>query len=405
MGDVSYFKIASTPGVGEVNSKMNQRSKILISSTAWQGTLACVQSLGRRGCDVYVVDHDPLMSAVAHSRFCKGVVASPEEADEQAYTDFIGRHLQEIRYDLFIPISDRCVRYCSQNRSDWGQYVRLLLPPTDAVALASSKTKTCEFAIQEGITIPQTYFPADLDEVKRLCTEDIYPCVVKIPVSTASKGVFIANDQQELMRLYSSNDFDRQWPIIQRYVKGPFYGATAVAEQGEIVSSFMFSNLEQHLTGGTHPWALGASDPALLDITAKIIRKLNWTGAIDLDFIKGGDSRYYLLEINPRFSGTINFAYRLGIDLPWDYWCVSQGRPVEDRVPVAHMEQKHFATLLPTALLWSYKNKKIISDFLPGLFNFKDKNNIYLDDPMLLFFQWREAYWHWQDARKLMERS
>ena len=50
-----------------------------------------------------------------------------------------------------------------------------------------------------------------------------------------------------------------------------------------------------------------------------MVRALDWHGAVDFDFLRDATGQYLLLELNPRFSGTINFACKMGVDLPGAY--------------------------------------------------------------------------------------
>jgi carbamoylphosphate synthase large subunit len=77
---------------------------------------------------------------------------------------------------------------------------------------------------------------------------------------------------------------------------------------------------------------------------------LNWTGGIDLDLLQRKDGGYVLLEINPRFSGTAVFPFKLGIDLPMGYVNLKGDINPPSQNPAAQSDAEHFVSLLEESL-------------------------------------------------------
>ena len=113
--------------------------------------------------------------------------------------------------------------------------------------------------------------------------------------------------------------------MIQEFVDGDFYGLTCIAYEGKIVNFFMYRTNWKYSMQGTPPIIYSVIDEKLLELAGNIISKLNWSGAINLDIPQRPQRGYLLLEVNPRFGGTLNFAYRMGIDLPWAYCQLALG--------------------------------------------------------------------------------
>lgn len=374
--------------------------KILVTSGAWQASLACVQSLGRVGHEVYLVDQEPLL-AVARSKYCRGQFFSPSEKYKGPYVNFLKDLLAKETFDLLIPISGRCVQYCVDNREMMERYVRLLLPSQEAVTTANSKTRTCAFAIEHNITIPKTYFPPNREEVLKLSEKNIYPCVVKVPISRASQGIYFADNRAELATLFERESFDGQWPIIQEYVEGDMYGVSAVAYEGRMIGYHMFYTFSQFSRGGTPPVTFSTADPRLLEEARNLIAILSWTGAIDLDYLKDKEGRYVLLEINPRFSGSLNFGYRMGVDLPLIYFrLATEGWKEQFPLPSPLPEGTMFRTVFPTEVVRCYQDPAYRWMFFKNFFRPNTKSNIYWDDPRLLWWQIKEARWWCDDIKR-----
>jgi predicted ATP-grasp superfamily ATP-dependent carboligase len=371
--------------------------KILVTSGSWQSALACTQSLGRRKHEVYLVDE--LLSAPLYSRYCRGRIPSPAEKNEDQYVEFVLNLVKTKTYDVLIPISETVVRYCAKHKRELERFIHLVLPDHETLSLAADKGKLYAFAAKQNIFIPKTYLPSDLLEVGKLAEKDIFPCVIKIPISIAGKGVFYIHNQEELRQAYRSQKFDGQWPVIQEFVDGDFYGLTCVALEGKIVMFFMYKTPRKYSMEGTPPILFSVVDEVLLGQARDIILKLGWNGAINLDFLKDPERGYVLLEVNPRFGGTLNFAYRMGIDLPWAYCQLALGAEPKEIKQLDYPQGVMFRTIFPTEILRCYTHKNYWKVFLKNFFSLKCKSNIYWDDPGLLWGQIKETRWYWQDMK------
>ena len=270
------------------------------------------------------------MLALARSRFCSGFIQSPPESRQEEYAYFLLKLVQGGGYDLLIPISDTCVGICIDLQDELKKYVRFLLPEKSSYDKVADKRLTCLFAIDRGIPIPRTYFPPDRESISALAQNDIYPCVVKLPFSSASKGVYFVNSREEMIRLYDSCDFKGQWPIVQEHIEGRFFGVTGVAHQGRILASLIHTTDQEFSLGGTPPISYSINDAALQDRAANEIKELNWSGPFNLDYLKTARRGFRMLEMNPRFPGSLNFSYRMGVDLPFVYYHLALGGSAEE---------------------------------------------------------------------------
>ena len=378
--------------------------KILVTSGAWQAALACVQSLGRAGHKVCLIDQDPNL-ALAHSKYCHKQYTCPSEKNEEYYIDFLLSFLAKKSFDVLIPISDDCIRYCSKNAEDIKQHVKLLVPNFENILLAANKKNTYLFAIEHNIPIPKTYFPPNLDEVSALSENKIYPCVVKIPDNHVTQDVFHAKNQRELLKLFKTKLFQNHWPIIQEFIPGDVFSLTAVAHQGRIYGYATFKTPPHYTNGGMPPISFSVTDPKILDQAKDLIEALNWTGAIDLSYLKTKEGHYLLLKINPRFSSLLNCAYRLGADLPQIYADLAMENVTKEFTQASYKENIMFRTVFPTEITWFYKRPRYRPTFIRNLFRFKSKTNIYWDDLNLLLWQMKEAQWWCQDIKNIQDQK
>lgn len=364
--------------------------KILVTSGRWQAALACVQSLGRAGHEVYVLDSDESIP-LGHSRFCRGVVASPSEYSWDAYRDTLLHVLDEGAFDVLIPISDAAVDVVAAHQEAIRQKTRVAISTREAVRLSRDKAATCRFAETEDILIPETFFPEDAGDLRAVSRAIDYPCVAKLRRGTGSKGVRICRNAAELIEFVRKHDMEGSWPIVQRYVPGDIYDATAVCDRGQIAAIFTFYSPLRYQVGGTPPYAFSFPSTELESITRRVLSQLEWHGAVDLDFIRSPDGRFYLLELNPRLSGCVNLALKLGTDLPRALLDVSVGAgagPYGRPYPAEVL----FRSVLPMELEWLAEDPaNRLATSLRMLVNGRSRTNVYWSDWRLIAAQISES--------------
>jgi len=373
-----------------MNASVSERKRILVTNAQWEAALGCVQSLGRLGHEVFVfgesIDH-PVLS----SRYCSGLVPSRGASTPDAFAEDLLRTLADGRYDLLVPISDLEIDAVSGHLEEVRRHTRVAISEPAQIDVAKDKARTTQLAAAAGIATPRSYFPRDMAEVEALSRSVAYPCVAKIPVSTASMGVRVVADPDALLRFFRERGTPENWPFVQDFVTGDLYDVTAVCAEGEVVAYFAFRSPIESQVGGTPPYAYTVNDPGLIETTRKVLRALKWHGAVDLDFLKGEDGQYTLLEVNPRFSGTINFAYKMGVDLPRAYHDLAFDRLQPD-YQATYPEGVLFRTLVPSEV--EYLNRqglRAVGQIVAKSFQRPSVSNIYWDDKSLLRRKARQA--------------
>jgi predicted ATP-grasp superfamily ATP-dependent carboligase len=374
--------------------------KILITTGSWSASLVVMESLAKQGHDVYLLDHD-IYSAGFHSKYCKGGILCVNEINGDEYVESIVGIIKSGRFDFLIPMSDFSTEYLSMHRERILPHVKMFLPSKELIELARYKDRTYRFALEKNIDIPRTYFPVSLRDVTRCVQRAAFPCVVKKPRGTANKGNAYFYDKKGLIRYYERLNPDDEWPVIQEYVYGEFYGFLAVAQEGELVDCVMFKTDQKYALEGTAPYCMSIIDEDFLKITRRIIKLLNWTGAINMDFLKDRNGQILLLEINPRISGSATFAYKLGVNLPAVYVDLVRGRVAKRFKKFSYKHGIVFRSVVSSELLLALKDKKYFLNLFVNFLDLRIRTDIPWDDPSLLAWELRHVWWYWRDTKHL----
>jgi len=70
-------------------------------------------------------------------------------------------------------------------------------------------------------------------------------------------------------------------------------------------------------------------EPEMLQAATRMLEALEWNGVAMVEFKRHSETgRFYFIEINPRFVGSLELAVASGVDLPWLFAQQAADRPV-----------------------------------------------------------------------------
>jgi predicted ATP-grasp superfamily ATP-dependent carboligase len=276
--------------------------KVLVTDAEYNLTLGVIRSLGRRGVAVAAAAATRRAEGFL-SRYCAERLVLPPARDGERFVGALAEAARTRRVDVVLPVGYDATIACSRGRDRIAAVARLAVADADAMDVAASKRQTLELAERIGVPIPRTYVSADgVAE---------FPVVVK--ESLGSGHVRYANDTRELAGAVGSDS------VIQEYVRGRGYGYFALFDRGEEKAFFMHRRVREYPpTGGASTAAESVNDPALRELGSRLLRELRWHGVAMVEFKRDErDGRYKLMEINPKFWGSLDLAVAAGVDFPW----------------------------------------------------------------------------------------
>jgi len=285
--------------------------------------LCVIRALGRAGCRVTALGSARAVgssSRYAHQHY---------ELPEGRYQDTLPAALEALgpTHDLVLPVSAFSISVILASAERLKKFVRFYLPSGDVFRLASDKREVTRAAKELGVPIPETYDgPQGLplsEWAQRL--ESRLPLVVKFS-DEERIGSWAPADRYRIVR--SVADLEREYdrmnriardPLVQEYVEGDGYGFFAiVGPEGEIVSSFCHRRLREYpISGGPSTLCESVHDPRLIELGTRLLRGIGFRGVAMVEFKRDGKAGdYRLLEINPRFWGSLPLAIHCGVNFP-----------------------------------------------------------------------------------------
>lgn len=298
---------------------------VLVTDGDYSQTLGIVRSLGRKGFRVSAVGGSA-KSLAGRSRYCFETIVAPRSGDD-GFSEAVLEILRGGAFDLLIPVGYKATEALASRREEIDELTRLELTDHQRIRFAADKQKTCELAARLGIPTPKAVYPLTFDDMAASKDRLRYPVIVKPVRESAGSTVRHASNPSELLRRY--RECCEQWgrsggalPMVQEFIPGYGCGFFGLYQHGVCKRVFMHRRIRENPpTGGASACAESFYDEKLKEYGLRILDELHWHGVAMVEFrydLRTGD--YTLLEINPKFWGSLDLALAAGVDFPF-YLC------------------------------------------------------------------------------------
>jgi len=181
-----------------------------------------------------------------------------------------------------------------------------------------------EIAGQVGIQFPRSVLCTDRRDVDQALKQMQFPIVLK-PVCSrlfyegqwVSTRVEYAMDASHLATQLEKSQFDHPF-MIQEFIKGAGAGVFFLFNQGVEVARFSHARLrEKPPSGGVSVLSESCmADSLVFQQASMLLEALRWHGVAMVEFKMSDSGVPYLMEINPRFWGSLQLAIDAGVDFP-----------------------------------------------------------------------------------------
>lgn len=360
---------------------------VLLTDGQQRKTLAAVRSLGKRKINIIVAD-ETRFNPSAFSKYCNRslVYPSPHKKPRE-FLDWLKMTIKKYKCNILFPMDDNTMNIVMKNFSEISILCKVLVPPLGSYNIANDKGKTQMLAVNSGVKCPWTIEVKDIKNIHKLANKIDYPVVIKPRQSSGSRGIRVVNSNSEFIEEYLKIHETQRFPIIQEYVgNGYRYDVCLLFDKkSNLKASFVQKEL-RHFPIKMGPSTVQESVyyDELIEEALKIMKKLNWCGVVELEFIMDEkDNVPKLLEINPRFWGSLQMAIFAGVDFPWLLYKIILDEHIEE--VFKYKTELKCRWLLPGDIFHFLTNKNRFK-ISPPFFSRKKHNvkddTIWKEDPM-----------------------
>jgi predicted ATP-grasp superfamily ATP-dependent carboligase len=297
---------------------------VLLTDARLRTCLYVARSLGKKGLNVFAGESawlsphfaDPTQVLSFRSKFCKGFFFYPHPADLNPFIPYIAKLAKN--FDALIPINeDTIIPICRSSE----KFNNILLPRFQDLEVALDKKEISDLCLKLGVPVPQTFFPSNPGDLKKLAKELNYPVIVKWRRETPEYPRYrICYSKEDLFQKYRVMHKMQSNPIIQEQIEGFGTGFFALFDKNHRLKAYFIHRRirEYPLSGGPSTYCASFWNKQVLEYGLKLLKALHWVGIGMVEFkFDNKDHVPKVMEINPRFWGSLPLAILSGVDFPY----------------------------------------------------------------------------------------
>lgn len=237
---------------------------------------------------------------------------------DPGFTDATLARCVDMGVDVLIPTVDAELRPLARARGDFARAgVEILLAPDPALDACLDKLGLAHRCAGQ-VPVPRT---ERLDRETRVASWT-YPVVVKPRTGSGSRNVSVVESADALARMDTSGDF-----LVQEYLPGAEYSVDVLADAaGRVVASV--PRVRERVDSGVSVAGRTVHDDELERLAAAVAVATGLTYVANVQFRRDAAARPALLEVNPRFPGTMPLTVASGVDMPRMALDSLRGRPL-----------------------------------------------------------------------------
>ena len=240
------------------------------------------------------------------------LIPYPSEGSESVM-DRITYIQEKEHIDLLIPNLDAELYTFIKTEKELRKLGIMTFLPTLQQLEERHKNNLPEFGKKYDLLVPKSKSIFYETDIPGLEDDFEFPVMVKGKFYDA----YIAYNEEQVALHF--NKISAKWGlpvIIQEFVRGTEVNVIALGGgRGNTIGAVPMR--KQYITDKGKAWGgITLDNPAMLELTHKIISQTKWRGGMELELIKTDEDHYYILEINPRIPAWVYLAVSAGQNLP-----------------------------------------------------------------------------------------
>lgn len=251
------------------------------------------------GCDIYPGEWH------YETKLCDEFVRAPFATREEEYVQFLLNICQKYELQYIIPLTDLEIDVINRQRQKFeSAQIILCMQASDVLEVARDKFKlSMAFAEDEKVPSVKTYLLTKIpDDFK-------FPCIAKPYNGRSSEGLLRNASREQVMAIENKDVY-----IVQEQLSGNVFTVDYCRNATSGLDCAIPRQELLRTKNGAGLTVQTISDESLVKLVSYIGNKLNINGCVNMEFILN-DGKYYLIDINPRFSAGVAFSVVSGYDM------------------------------------------------------------------------------------------
>jgi len=325
------------------DTKLQKVSRVLVTGAGGPAAIAFYKATkDMDGIEIYMADMDPNSAGLYFVPADRRCILPPGSADD--FSSSVLDYCKAMGIDVVVPTVDCELPSLAANA------VLFALANIRLITSLASTLQTCvdKFRLMEQLKEVVNLADYQLYD-DNFCAERMsYPFVIKPRAGSGSRGVRLINSKGELKGIPADGSH-----IAQAYLPGIEYSVDVyVARDGRVVSSVVRERMK--IDSGVAVIGKTVINEEISKLARDIAQAvgIQYVANIQFRLDAGGTPR--LLEINPRFPGTMSLTVAAGVNMPEMCLRESLGESLPyavDYQPLAMVRSWHESFFPPSELM------------------------------------------------------
>jgi len=298
---------------------------LIVDDDVDRATLVAARDLAADGWHVGSASRTPSLASRSHAVRRWDPLPSLGDGEEPFVTR-LAQLLEAERYDVVLTTWDPAVEVISRRRDD----LPTIVPygPHEGVATVLDKVELAAAAHAAGIETPRMFATS---------TEAVAALAGRVVVKPGAHGwkrirARVCEAPADVSRAADEIRATGGRAVFQEPVTGDLESLALVVGRDLQPVSVVFQ-----VTDAVWPLPVGVTvrahtlpiDDTLLEQSLALLRRLDWFGLVQLQFLRTNDGRRLLIDVNPRAYGSVALAVRAGARHPSQWARAAVGLPTE----------------------------------------------------------------------------
>lgn len=235
----------------------------------------------------------------AYKNFVENYYILPN-ASEPEYYEEIRKIIETEEINILIPGSEAEMLLFSQIKDNIKNELNIdvWVNKYEIVEIFDNKLNAEKFFQRFGFNTPKSYqgYPVK------------FPLIIKPIQGKSSEGIFIVKNIEQYKAIYDFYNAIEKQTIVQEFIeKDAEYTVSLINLEGRLEILCM----ERTLSKGATQYAKIVEEPVVLEITKKLHQVLGEELILNLQILRKNND-FFVIEVNPRFSGSAPLRAKLG---------------------------------------------------------------------------------------------
>lgn len=269
-----------------------------------------------KGLNIYIMS-EINYSLVKKSKKVKGFYMRGD-TDTDTWIKNIDSIVQKHFVDIVMPVSAEGIKKTLTNFENIPFKSKLsLLPKIDSFNISDNKGLLSKHLLKHEIPHPKTFLFKPYEKPNTI--KDCFPVIMK-PFESLGGGtdIFIFNNKKELESHFLLNTINYPY-LIQDYINGYDIDCSVLCKKGEILAyTIQKGTIKSKDKFAPNIGVKLLFEQDLFDIVVKLMKSLCFSGVAHIDLRYDiNKNEFKVIEINPRFWGSVDASIALGVNFPY----------------------------------------------------------------------------------------